>query len=125
MPMLLAYNMNRQAKKTIELYENDFRKKRLVELDAITATCVLNAASDCHRLDIGEHVHHQVRRLKLLDPPNIRLATAVSISPLVHSSKSSSFRRSSICTVVVVLFIVLVNYLINFYLQLIMSLIRL
>lgn len=122
--ILLAYNMNRQAKKTIELYENDFQKKKLVELDAVTATCVLNAASNCRRLDIGEHVHQQVQRLNLLDPPNVRLATAVRFILLVNLNHVLFLRRSSICTVIVVLFIVLENYSINFFLQLIMSLIR-
>jgi hypothetical protein len=70
--------MNGQPEKTIELYQNEIINKKLIELDAISATCVLNACSDCHRLDIGEYVHNEVRRLKLLDPPNIRLATAVS-----------------------------------------------
>ena len=79
--------MNGQAKKTIELYENDIQKKKLIELDAVTATCVLNAASDCRRLDIGEDIHAEVQRLKLLDPPNIRLATAVRIC-LINSSNS-------------------------------------
>ncbi len=75
--VVLAYNMNGQPEKTIELYENEIRKKKSIELDAISATCVLNACSDCHRLDIGEYIHQEIRRLKLLDPPNIRLATAV------------------------------------------------
>jgi hypothetical protein len=71
--IILAYNMNGQPEKTIKLYQNE-----VFELDAISATCILNAASDCHRLDIGEYVHNEVKRLKLLDPPNIRLATAVN-----------------------------------------------
>jgi len=77
MNIILAYNMNGQPDKTIKLYENEILKNKSIELDAISATCVLNACSDCHRLDIGEYVHQEVRRLKLLDPPNIRLATAV------------------------------------------------
>lgn len=67
-----AYNMNGQAEKTIELYNNE-----RFQLDAISATCLLNATSNCHRLDIGENVYNEVKRLKLLHPPNIRLTTAV------------------------------------------------
>lgn len=68
--------MNGQSEKTIELYKNNN-----IQLDAISATCLLNAASNCHRLDIGKHVYNEVKRLKLLNhPPNIRLATAVSFS---------------------------------------------
>lgn len=104
--------MNGQAKKTIELYEKDIQKKKLIDLDAVTATCILNAASDCRRLDIGEDIHAEVQRLKLLDPPNIRLATAVRIS-LVDSIHSFLFRRSWICIVIVVRSLVLGNYSIN------------
>jgi hypothetical protein len=81
--------MNGQPEKTIELYENEILRNQSIELDAISATCILNACSDCHRLDIGEHVHHEVRRLKLLDPPNIRLATAVRFS--IPSQKKNLF----------------------------------
>jgi hypothetical protein len=71
--------MNNQPEKTIQLYENEILNKKLIELDAISATCVLSACSDCHRLDIGEYVYDDIKRLKLLHPPNIRLATAVSL----------------------------------------------
>jgi len=70
--------MNGQAEKTIQLYENEFLNKTTMELDAISATCVLSACSDCRRLDIGQYVHDEIIRLKLLHPPNIRLLTAVS-----------------------------------------------
>ena len=74
--MFKSYNMNGQSKKTIELYEKDSS----MELDAVTATCILSACSDCQRLDIGEHVHREVNRLHLLEAkdgtPNIRLVTA-------------------------------------------------
>ena len=70
--------MNNQPEKTIELYRNEILNKKLIELDAIAATCVLSACSDCHRLDIGEAVLDDIKRLKLLHPPNIRLSTAVS-----------------------------------------------
>lgn len=70
--------MNGLPEKTIRLFENEILKKKSVELDPISATCVLNACSDCHRLDIGEYVHHEIQRLKLLNRDNIRLATAVS-----------------------------------------------
>lgn len=72
--------MNGQAEKTIALYEHEIFNKRTIELDAIAATCVLSACSDCHRLDIGRYIHDEVRRLKLLDPQDIRLATAVRCS---------------------------------------------
>ncbi|CAF2612190.1 unnamed protein product [Rotaria sp. Silwood2] len=71
------YNINGQPSKTIELYENELLNKKTIELDAIAATCLLSACTDCHRLDIGEYVHDEILRLGLLDPPNIRLATAV------------------------------------------------
>ena len=70
--------MNGLPNKTIELYENEILNKKTIELDAIAATCVLTACSDCHRLDLGEYVHDEVVRLDLLNPPNLRLATAVS-----------------------------------------------
>jgi hypothetical protein len=70
--------MNGQAAKTIELYEREMMNQHTLELDAVTATCVLSACSDCQRLDVGKHVHAEVTRLKLLDTPNIRLVTAVS-----------------------------------------------
>jgi hypothetical protein len=78
--------MNGQPKKTIELYENEILNNKTIKLDAILATCVLSACSDCHRLDIGEYIHNEVIKLKLLRTtdgiPNIRLATAVNIELL-------------------------------------------
>ncbi|CAF4733107.1 unnamed protein product [Rotaria sp. Silwood1] len=75
--MFKGYNMNGQPNKTIELYENELLNNKTIELDAIAATCVLSACTDCHRLDIGEYVHDEILRLELLDPPDIRLATAI------------------------------------------------
>ncbi|CAF4076103.1 unnamed protein product [Rotaria sp. Silwood2] len=75
--MFKGYNINGQPSKTIELYENELLNKKTIELDAIAATCLLSACTDCHRLDIGEYVHDEILRLGLLDPPNIRLATAI------------------------------------------------
>ncbi|CAF3475780.1 unnamed protein product [Rotaria sordida] len=75
--MFKGYNMNGQPNKTIELYENEILNNKIIELDAISATCLLSACTDCHRLDIGEYVHDEILRLGLLDPPNIRLATAI------------------------------------------------
>ncbi|CAF1220200.1 unnamed protein product [Adineta steineri] len=75
--MFKGYNMNGQSEKTIRLFENEILNKKTIELDAISATCVLSACSSSHRLDIGHHIYNEVVRLKLLDPPNIRLATAI------------------------------------------------
>ncbi|CAF3866526.1 unnamed protein product [Rotaria magnacalcarata] len=75
--MFKGYNMNGQSNKTIELYENEILNKKTIELDVIAATCVLAACSDCQRLDIGEYIHDEVLRLDLLNPPNLRLATAI------------------------------------------------
>ena len=72
--------MNGQANKTIEVYENELLNNKTIDLDAITATCVLNACSHCHRLNIGKHIHNEAIRLNLLDSSNVRLATAVSFS---------------------------------------------
>ncbi|UJR37155.1 hypothetical protein I4U23_029865 [Adineta vaga] len=75
--MFKGYNMNGLGGKTIELYENDLCNNKIIELDAVTATCILSACSDCHRLDIGKSVHDELIRLKLLDSSNIRLVTAL------------------------------------------------
>ena len=80
---LLAYNINGQPQKTLEVFEREIVRKQRIELDAVVATCVLSACSDCHRLDIGEYVHDEIVRLKLLQTsdgtPNVRLVTAVRI----------------------------------------------
>ncbi|CAF3622748.1 unnamed protein product [Rotaria socialis] len=75
--MFKGYNMNGQPSKTVELYENEILNNKTIELDAIAATCVLTACSDCQRLDIGEYIHDEVLRLDLLNPPNLRLATSI------------------------------------------------
>lgn len=73
-----GYNMNNQPEKTIELFEKYFMQNKTVALDPVIATCVLSACSDCRRLDVGEYIHQEIGRLKLLEgQPNIRLITAV------------------------------------------------
>jgi hypothetical protein len=75
--------MNGQSNKTIDLFVNEILHKKSIELDATVATCLLSACRDCHRLDIGEYVHREIIRLKLLEisngQVNVRLATAVCI----------------------------------------------
>ena len=83
--------MNNQPENTIALFEQQFVKNKTVPLDPVVATCVLSASRDCHRLDIGEYVHREVLRLKLLDgKPNIRLITAVRTSMIFFRCENFS-----------------------------------